>query len=153
MAKRKLSSEQRVELREEMKKAVEAGQKPAEILDATAKKYGITTITARWYLKSLDGGKSAGRGRKARRGRPPGSGRRRGRPPGRPSGLAGMVDAVQAGSLKKAKAAQRLFGRWQNLLTREGALRKVERKVGKQLAKLKKQTQALGDRISRLVGR
>ena len=155
MAKRKLSSEQRAELRQEMAKALEAGQKPADILNETAKKYGITTITARWYLKSLDGSKGKRAG-KARRGRPPGSGRgagRRGRPPGRDAGLSGMVEAVQAEGLKKAKAAQRLFARWQSLLTKEGALRRIERKVGRQLARLERQTKSLGRRISRLVGR
>ncbi|HYF01545.1 MAG TPA: hypothetical protein VEJ18_21665 [Planctomycetota bacterium] len=160
MAKRKLSSEQRTELRQEMSKALAAGQKPADILNETAKKYGITTITARWYLKSLDGGKSAGRGRKRRGpGRPPGSGARRGRRPGRRAGgtagdgLAGALASARAASVKQAKAAQKLFARWQGILAKQGSLRKIERTVKRQLARLSRQAKAVGRRISRLVER
>lgn len=157
MAKRKLSSEQRAELRQEMSKALAAGQKPADILNETAKKYGITTITARWYLKSLGGAKSAGRGRKRRGpGRPPGSGRR-GRPGRRPGtlrdGVAGVLASAQAEGLKQAKAAQKLFARWQAILAKQGSLRKIERTVKRQMARLGRQAKAVGRRISRLVER
>lgn len=76
MAKRKLSPEQRTEIRSDIKTALESGQKQADILRDVAKKYGITTITAGWYRRTLtkdataqkpkpkDGRRKRGKGRK-----------------------------------------------------------------------------------------
>src|SRR5688572_12550016 len=78
MAKRKLSPEQRTKLRAELAEAVKAKRKTPEVLEEISKKYGITTITARWYLNSLDGKPRRKAGRR-------GPGRPRGRRPGRPA--------------------------------------------------------------------
>ena len=138
MAKRKLSSEQRVALRAELKKGVAGDQKTADLLRDVAKKYGITTITARWYLKSIDG-------------RPRKSGARRG--PGRPPGGsdAGLVKLVEE-QARNAKEARRLVPRWQKLVSREAALRLLASKIQRKLGTTSKRAGALRKRIDALVG-
>ena len=74
MAKRKLSPEQRTEIRSDIKTAIESGQKQADVLRDVAKKYGISTVTAGWYLRAIrakdtekkpkDGRRRRGKGRK-----------------------------------------------------------------------------------------
>lgn len=106
MAKRKLSAEKRAELRQDLKKGKSGGKKIADLLREVAAKFGITTITARWYLKSLDGTPT-----------------RRG--PGRPGRLAdpsARMKELQA-QLTATKAAARLEPRLQRLAEKEAALR------------------------------
>jgi hypothetical protein len=141
MAKRKLSSDQRAELRSDLKKGAASGQKTADLLREVAKKYGITTITARWYLKSLDG---RAKGRGARRGRRPG------RPPGSGSATT-LVKLVEAQS-RNAQEARRLVPRWQKLVSREAELRRQASRVERKLAATSKRAGALRRRIDALVG-
>ena len=139
MAKRKLSSEQRVALRLELKAGLAGKKKQADILRAIAEKYGITTITARWYLKSLDGHK---KGRKPGRrgpGRPPGSGN-----------VDGLVKLVEEQS-RNAKAARRLVPRWQTLMSREASLKRLAAKVDRQLAATSRKATTLRKRLDALV--
>ena len=139
MAKRKLSPEKRAQLRVELKKAVDGGKKVADVLREVAAKYGITTITARWYLKSLDGKpREAGRGR--RPGRPPGT-----------NGSAGVLKAVIART-ENAKAAGKLIPRWQALVDRESTLRRQALKVGRRLEAVAEKARKLRTRISDLMG-
>lgn len=140
MAKRKLSSEQRAELRADLKKAVGAGQKTADVLRDVAKKYGITTITARWYLKSIDGVKSP---RGERRGRKPG------RPPG--NGDTGLLKLVEE-QHRNAREARRLVPRWQRLVGREALLRRQATQVQRRLDATSRRAVALRKRIDALVG-
>src|SRR5436853_363133 len=53
MAKRKLSEAQRGAIRKEISELLRNGKTQAETLRLVAKKYDITTVTARWYLNSL----------------------------------------------------------------------------------------------------
>lgn len=125
MAKRKLSPDQRMSLREDLKKALADKRKPAEILKATAEKYGISTITARWYLNSLNG---RSKGRKGKRGP--------GRPPNRSKGFALLVDRIQSNameSLRKAKEARRLVPRLEALVSRETSLRREVARLDRKL--------------------
>jgi hypothetical protein len=145
MAKRKLSSEQRAELRADLKKGVTGGQKVADLLRDVAKKYGITTITARWYLKSIDGAPRRARGGKR--------GRRPGRPPGSSNGAspAGLVKRVEE-QARAAKEARRLVPRWQRLVSREAALRQASVRIQRKLAATSKRAGVLRKRIDALVG-
>jgi hypothetical protein len=139
MAKRKLSSEQRAELRSDLKKAIGGERKTADVLRDVAKKYGITTITARWYLKSIDG-----RPRKAR-------GAKRGRKPGRPvGGDAGLLRLVEE-QARNAKEARKLVPKWQRLVTREASLRQLASRVQRKLSATSQRAVALRKRIDALV--
>ena len=55
MAKRKLSESQRAAIRKELAELLRSSETKAAALQTVAKKYGITTITARWYAKTLKG--------------------------------------------------------------------------------------------------
>jgi len=134
MAKRKLSPEKRAQLRVELKKAVDGGKKVADVLRDVAAKYGITTITARWYLHSL-GGKS-----KRKPGRPAGT-----------SGSAGFLKDVMART-ENAKAAGKLIPRWQALVDKESALRRQALKMGRRLEAVAEKARKLRSRISDLMG-
>ena len=57
MAKRKLSEKDRAAIRRRLKRGLAKGTPPSELLKRAAKRYGISTETARWYLKSLANGK------------------------------------------------------------------------------------------------
>lgn len=137
MAKRKLSSEQRAELRADLKKAAGGDRKTADVLRDVAKKYGITTITARWYLNSLDGVKRGKRGRK----------------PGRPSGNgdAGLLKLVEE-QARSAQEARRLVPRWRKLVVRESELRRQANSVQRKLDATRRRAVALRKRIDVLVG-
>lgn len=137
MAKRKLSSEQRTKLRAELAAGVKAGTRTPELLETIAKKYGITTITARWYLKSL------GVKPKSRRGRPAGS----------KNGLAN-VDAIQTKameSMQRAKKAKKLLPRWKKLVARKQELERESKRVEKLLQQVTKKADKLGEVVSALV--
>lgn len=146
MAKRKLSAEKRAELRADLKKATGGGKKTADVLRESAKKYGITTITARWYLNSLNGKKP-----KRRTGRPAGR-RGPGRPPGFKGGVASFVKAVHARA-ENAKQASRLISRWQILVDNESNLRRQALKLERKLEATSSKAGQLRDRIAELVGR
>jgi hypothetical protein len=145
MAKRKLSPEKRAELRAYLKKSIGGEQKTADVLREVAKKYGITTITARWYLKSVDGSKKAGRR---------GPGRPRGRKPGRPAGsngsISGFIKKIQA-QAENANEANKLVPRWQALVDKESSLRRHALKLERSLDITAKKASQLRRRINDLV--
>ena len=139
MAKRKLSSEQRAELRAELKKGVDAGEKTPDLLRAVSKKYGITTITARWYLKSIDGAPRAGR---------------RGRKPGRPAGsgpVPGNLARIVEEQHRNAREARRLVPRWQKLVAKQGLLRRQVGRLQRRLDATERRADLLRRRIDVLV--
>jgi hypothetical protein len=55
MAKKKLSGPQRVAIRKDILKRLAAGQSRSSIGRQLARKYGVSTVTIRWYIKSLKG--------------------------------------------------------------------------------------------------
>jgi hypothetical protein len=153
MAKRKLSSEQRVSLREDLKKGIAAKKKVADLLREVAKKYGITTITARWYLKSIDGAPKRKPKSKAKSGRGPG--RPPGRRPGRPLGsvsVSGLVKQVED-QAAKSREASKIVPRWQTLVDRETVLRRKLLKVEARLEATSAKAGKLRSQIEELVGR
>lgn len=151
MAKRKLSAEQRAELRADLKKSIGGDEKTADVLRRVAKKYGITTITARWYLKSI-GGTPKLRAGKRGPGRPPG------RKPGRPAGSNGnpsdYLKTISARTevAKAAKAAGKIIPRWQALLDKESGLRRLALRIERKLEATSQKASELRNRIKELVG-
>jgi hypothetical protein len=143
MAKRKLSAEQRAKLRAELAEGVKSGRKTPELLEQVSKRFGITTITARWYLKSI--------GVKPKR-----RGKRLGRPPGSKNGLPKILDNVHAKALETiglAEKAKRLVPKWEKLLKRQAELNMVVQKAQQQLQRVSKRAKTIGDKITSLVGR
>lgn len=138
MAKRKLSELQRASLRKELSSSIKAGAKTADVLRAVAKKYGISTITARWYLNSLSGTKTK-------------KGVRRGRPPGSRNGHANLAKVVQE-QAERMKEAARLVPRWQKLVDREKELRSRSLKLGRRLEAAGRKASKLRTRIAELIG-
>lgn len=141
MAKRKLSAEQRAKLRAELAQGVKAKTPIPELLETISKKYGITTITARWYLKSI------GVKPKRRKGQP-------GRPPGS-NGLSGLK-AMHSRALKtiaRAKEAKRLYPRWRKLVQRGADLERELGKLDRKLKRVSKRATQMKDRIVELVDR
>ena len=55
MAKKKLSGPQRAAIRKEILRRLAAGQSRSSIGRLLARKYRVSTVTIRWYIKSLKG--------------------------------------------------------------------------------------------------
>lgn len=166
MAKRKLSSEQRQELRSELAASIKSGKSVMETITAAAQKYSLSTVTLRWYLKGLSGGpkRKLGRPKGSKNEKGPKPGAKRG--PGRPRGSknrARSTSPKQLGSLlgklkvraqaaaKNANLVKKLLPRWESLLAREAALKSQEQAVRQELKAVAKSSQALGARIQGLV--
>ncbi len=175
MVQKELSVEQREELRQELAAAIKSGKTVVESVTAVAGKYGLSTVTVRWYLAKLGivpkgkrgrpaGSKTAKRGP----GRPKGSGKRG---PGRPKGsgsngtlTAGMVSAVQAkaaAAIKNGRAAQedlriypaeaRRGERRRKRVAQEQDLKRQAAAVAKALKAVAEKAGKVGDRIRALV--
>lgn len=142
MAKRKLSPEKRAALREDLKKMMGGDKKTADVLREVSAKYGITTITARWYLKSIGVAPKA-RGGKRGPGRPAGSSSS-----GRlPKNLGQIVEVQSA----KANEAKRLAPKWQRLIDRESDLRRQALKIERRLELVSRRAVKLERRIHDLI--
>jgi hypothetical protein len=55
MARKKLSPSQRAAIRKEILKRLGAGTSRTAVSRDLSKKYGVSTVTIRWYIKSLKG--------------------------------------------------------------------------------------------------
>jgi len=168
MAKRKLSESQREAIRKELKELLRTAKTKAEALRVVAKKYGITTITARWYAKTLKGltrpaprpaastttapaskmaapavRKTAPRKQKASRNAHRG-------PTGVLEKLVAGARATAAQVFARAKLAKQLLPKWQGYVRKETSLRNVERKVRQELRIVARKARALQARIKSL---
>lgn len=141
MAKRKLSAEARAELRAYLKKTVGGKQKTADVLRDVAKKYGITTITARWYLKSVDGSKKADR-----------------RGPGHPAKRLASTNGDPYARLKRlrtemanTKAAAKIAPRLERLAAKEDDLDRSIAKLQRSLKATSKKAKKLRNQYAKLM--
>lgn len=155
LAKRKLSLEQRATVRKEIRQSLTKKKKPAEILRAVAAKYGVSIITARWYLKSvLRPGKPVS-ARKPK-GRHQASGRQaRRRTRVQPANGAAMrfvhqVQAIAEKSFKRVVEVKKLIPKWQVYVRKEASLRQLENRVKTQLRAISTKVAALHRRIQAL---
>lgn len=163
MAKRKLSDSQRASIRKELVTLLRTAETKAEAFRAVAKKYGITTITARWYAKTLKGAPAPlarpaaekSSGKKAPRA---GSAPARVRAPRNGHGAAAgavekVVAAVQSAADKafhRARLARQLIPRWQLFVRKEFSLRKAERKMRREIEAVSRMARTLGEKIKAL---
>jgi hypothetical protein len=164
MAKRKLSESQRASIRTELASLLRTAKTKAEAFRSVAKKYGITTITARWYSKTLKG---APKPAKAKAAKAAPAARKAAAAPAKPRGraaarnghgvIAGAVGKIVAGALAtagkafaRAREAKKLIPQWQQAVQKEFSLRKVERKVRQELRLVAKKARTLHQKIKSL---
>jgi hypothetical protein len=150
MAKRKLSGSQRSQLRSALAKGVKAGRAVAELVAEAAKKYGITTVSARWYLKGAGGKPKKASKRKtvSRRGTARVKIARNGVLPR----FLRVVALKAAEVAERAKEAKRLFPEWRSLVKKEHHLRSVQTQVKRELTSVARRAKSLGAKIKGLVG-
>lgn len=152
MAKRKLSFQQRQAVRQELSKGFGAKKKTSELLQTVADKYGITTVTARWYLKSIKRPSRAIASPNPKS-RKPSSKRQTPRKPGL-NGFKGsslkLVQQIQLSAekrLKRALEVKKLLPQWQTYIKKEASLRNLEIQLKKKLRSVGIKTAALHRRI------
>jgi hypothetical protein len=153
MAKRKLSPQQRITIRKEIRQLIGQKKKQADILRVIAEKYGITTITARWYYKGIvqPAKQSRGKSRATRQ-----YATRRTRRKTRISAdgaslkLVQQVQSVAAKSLKRALQVKKLIPKWQHYVKKEASLRQMENRLKRQLRSISSKAGALHRRIQAL---
>jgi hypothetical protein len=164
VAKRKLSPKQRETVRKEIRQYLAQKQKPAEIQKTVAKKYGITTITARWYLKSVRGPQSpsAGRATPATGSKRGSAGKTRkqraqtnGHSPrnGAVHRLVADVQAIAHETFSRAQQLKKLVPQWRAYISKEFSLRKLESRARRELRRVSNKAQALHRKIRKLTSR
>lgn len=157
MAKRKLSSAQRRAVRKTIAKALKAGRKPAEIMREVAKRYGITPVSARWYLRAAapaNGHRKAAARRNVRKGVSRVQARRVAlkNGDGIRLSLLNAVESRAAATLRKAKKARRLLPHWRSLVKREKSLGLAQAQRERELSEVRKRAKEMGARIKALLG-
>jgi hypothetical protein len=106
MARKKLSDAQRVALKKEILKRLSSGDSRTSIGRQLSRKYGVSTVTIRWYVRSLKGTPApAARSRSTMR-------------------LLDIVKNVSEEGLARALAAKKLFVRLQRKLAETEQLRR-----------------------------
>jgi len=164
MAKRKLSPEQRTTIRKEIRQYLAQKKKPADIQRTVAKKYGITTITARWYLKSVRDPQSSPAGRpaagpasksRATRKTGPKTAKRNGHPQagGAVHRLVANIEAIAHETFSRGRRAKQLIPQWRAYVTRLLSLKKLESRVRRELHAVSSKAQALQRKIRELTSR
>jgi len=162
MAKRKLSPEQRITIRKEIRQYLAQKNTPAEVQRLVAKKYGITTITARWYLKSVRGPQSSSRvtppkGAKTRVTRKT---RKASHSPNghAPAGgavhrLVASIQAIAEETFSRGRQAKKLIPQWRAYVSKVLSLQKLESQVRRDLRVFSSKAQALQRKIRELTSR
>jgi hypothetical protein len=150
MAKRKLSPQQRETIRKEIRLSLNQKKKQADILRAVAKKYGITTITARWYYKSIVRPVKAPTPKKAKASRAISYTPRVQATNGASLRIVQQVVSLADRSFKRVLEAKKLIPKWQSYVKKEAALKKLESKVKSDLRAISTKASALHRRIQAL---
>ena len=138
MARKKLSDAQRVAIRKDILKRLGAGASRTATGRELARKYGVTTVTIRWYIKSLKG-PAGGRSLSL-----PHRGSRS------PLRLLDIVKNVSADGLERALAAKKLFLELQAKLEESERLRKTEQEIRKSRETLLASARKLEEKLHRL---
>lgn len=157
MAKRKLSPQQRFTIRKDIRQFIAQKRIQADILRAIAAKYGITTITARWYFKSVvRPSKFSTRTPKSTRkygARKSHRGTRIQPTNGVSLRLVHKLQSVAEKSLKRALEVKKLIPRWQVYVKKEASLRQIESRLRQELRAISSKASALHRRIQSLTPR
>jgi len=138
MARKKLSDAQRVAIRKDILKRLGAGASRTSTSRELARKYGVTTVTIRWYIKSLKG---------------PASRRLSSFPPGGTRSSLRLLDIVKnvsADGLERALAAKKLFLELQAKLEESERLRRTEQEIRKSRETLLASARKLEVKLHRL---
>jgi hypothetical protein len=145
MAKKKLSGPQRVAIRKEILKRLAAGESRSSVGRQLARKYGVSTVTIRWYIKSLKGNAPAGSPA-------PLPAVRIGRSARSPK-LLDIVKNVSEEGLTRALAAKKLFLELQEKLAEGEKLRRAEREVRRSLELIMASAKQLEKKLHKLTVR
>jgi hypothetical protein len=161
MAKRKLSTAQRVAIRKELSRGIRRNTSHAELLKIVANKYRISTMTARWYLKSVGESHSpiAGRATPDRSSRRTstkktrkGPARKNAHPQrnGAVHRLFASVHAIAEKTFSRARQVKKLVPQWRAYISKEFSLKKLESRVRQELRLVSSKAQALHRKIREL---
>ena len=129
MARKKLSDAQRSAVRKEILKRLGAGESRSSVGRGLSKKYGVSTVTIRWYIKSLKGAVRNGRG---------------------PIRLLDLVKNVSEDGLNRALAAKKLFRELQAKIEETERLRRAEVQLRKSRESLLAAVRRLEEKLHRL---
>ncbi len=136
MARKKLSDAQRVAVRKEIAKRLGDGESRSSVGRLLARKYGVSTVTIRWYIKSLKGSAAPRNGS--------GSG---------PIRLLDLVKHVSEDGLSRALAAKKLFLELQAKLRESERLRRAEDELRRSRESLLASARRLEAKLQRLTAR
>ena len=129
MARKKLSDAQRAAIKKEIQKKLKAGESRTSVGRQLSKKYGVSTVTIRWYVKNLKGTTAA--------------------PVARSSASIRLLDIVKnvsAEGLARALAAKKLFVQLQQQLAHTEQLRRSLDAATARARQLEKKLQRLTSR-------
>ena len=129
MARKKLSDAQRAAIKKEILKKLKAGESRTSVGRQLSKKYGVSTVTIRWYVKNLKGKAAA--------------------PAARASASIRLLDIVKnvsAEGLARALAAKKLFVQLQQQLAQTEQLRRSLDAATARARQLEKKLQRLTSR-------
>ncbi len=159
MPRQKLTPRRRDALRRELQVGLAQHGPSADLTRRMAKKYGVSRVAIRWYLKNLDPVAPGGHRNGASGPVTPADLRDSGltRLPkilstrgGASIGLLDVVRHFSAERLARALEAKRLFSELQETLAEQRRLRETERQVRKSLEALSKSARALERRLEKL---
>jgi len=142
MARKKLSQSQRSAIRKEILKRLGAGASRTAVGRDLSKKYGVSTVTIRWYIKSLKGTVAA-----------TGSAPISITGPTRAMKLLDIVKNVSEEGLARALAAKKLFVQLQKKLAETERLRRAEREVQRSLQLITASARQLEKKLYKLTVR
>ena len=142
MARKKLSASQREAIRKEILKRLAAGSSRTAVSRDLSKKYGVSTVTIRWYIKSLKGTAPVPQGASL----PPVGSRRAMR-------LLDIVKNVSEEGLTRALAAKKLFVQLQKKLAETERLRRAEKEVQRSLQLITASARQLEKKLHKLTVR
>lgn len=130
MARKKLNDAQRAAIKKEILKKLAAGDSRTSVGRQLSKKYGVSTVTIRWYIKTLKGGMpaaSVARSRNSMR-------------------ILDIVKNVSEEGLARALAAKKLFVQLQQQLAQTEQLRRSLDAATARTRELEKKLQRLTTR-------
>jgi hypothetical protein len=129
MARKKLSDAQRAAIKKEILKKLRAGDSRTSVGRQLSKKYGVSTVTIRWYIKALKGNSASPVARSQSSIR-----------------LLDIVKNVSAEGLARALAAKKLFIQLQEKLAETEQLRRSLEAATARARELEKRLQRLTSR-------
>ena len=142
MARKKLSQSQRAAIRKEILKRLGAGASRTAVGRDLSKKYGVSTVTIRWYIKSLKGTSAVPRSAPLSIAGPT-----------RAMKLLDIVKNVSEEGLARALAAKKLFVQLQKTLAETERLRREEREVQRSLQLITASARQLEKKLYKLTVR